>query len=540
MGGLQRHEIFKKYPKRYATELANTYIDVYKAEGRFMANCTLRFWDKTLSQIDFKLAGNEQALAKHAEEIAFKCRYFAVNFDYSQSRIRLLRLIANKEGIRFPDKSDIGIIKRLCDENWWMRNLRKKHRCGLEKAALALNLVSKRKAIYISNESLNCYSYQMEKNKSLLKKLVARNELGQEFTIDELSQLSNSNPKIRRSELMVRISGIERYAKENNDIGIFVTITCPSRMHAALSKSGNRNPNYDKSTPKESHSYLNSIWQRIRAKLARENLLIYGIRVAEPHHDGTPHWHLLLFTKPSMLESVCSIIKQYALEDTPDEPGAEERRVTIKTIDWKRGSATGYVAKYISKNVDGFGIEEDEHGNRADSSALRVAAWASTWGIRQFQFFGVPPVSQWRELRRMSPAELPPGVLQECCQAADSGDWFTYMLKMGGAAIRTALMPIRLLKVWSDKLGKYEEPLGYITRGIEFAGMSFISRVHTWTIELLKDKALGQKVLDHGEDSPGKRSGAALPVADRQGPPALPGRIGPTCQGVIAPLEFCQ
>ena len=81
----------------------------------------------------------------------------------------------------------------------------------------------------------------------------------------------------------------------------------------------------------------------------------------------------------------------------------------------------------------------------------------------------------------MHPQSLPAGILQDCCQAADAGDWFTYMVKMGGIAIKKALMPLTLLKVWSDDLGKYEEPLGYVTRGIEFEGVSFISRIHTCT-----------------------------------------------------------
>ena len=38
-----------------------------------------------------------------------------------------------------------------------------------------------------------------------------------------------------------------------------------------------------------------------------------------------------------------------------------------------------------------------------------------------------------------------------------------------------ALLPLRLLKVWSDELSKYDEPLGYVMRGIEFDGGMLIA-----------------------------------------------------------------
>jgi hypothetical protein len=57
------------------------------------------------------------------------------------------------------------------------------------------------------------------------------------------------------------------------------------------------------------------------------------------------------------------------------------------------------VVKYISKNVDGYGIEADESGLEAPKAAGRVKTWSTAWGIRQFRFSGGPPVSVWRELR---------------------------------------------------------------------------------------------------------------------------------------------
>jgi hypothetical protein len=80
-------------------------------------------------------------------------------------------------------------------------------------------------------------------------------------------------------------------------------MTCPSRFHRFRTVKGGKvvidNPNHQPdATPAEGQRYLGRVWSRIRAELARNSLGIYGFRIAEPQHDGTPHWHLLLFCQP--------------------------------------------------------------------------------------------------------------------------------------------------------------------------------------------------------------------------------------------------
>lgn len=46
-------------------------------------------------------------------------------------------------------------------------------------------------------------------------------------------------------------------------------------------------------------------------------------------------------------------------------------------------------------------MDDDLYGNDAKDASKRISAWASNWGVRQFQQLGGPPVTLYRELRRI-------------------------------------------------------------------------------------------------------------------------------------------
>lgn len=168
-------------------------------------------------------------------------------------------------------------------------------------------------------------------------------------TIDMLKILNGSlaNPEVRRAELMVRIRGFEDAANQVGHVGMFYTITCPSKFHrftteinAKGEKQLSPNPNYGNYTPREAQTYLTALWARIRSKLKRDGLNPYGFRVAEPHHDGCPHWHLLLFVPPEQKDTLTSVLRTYALLEDGNEKGAAEYRFKAEEIDPTKGSAT--------------------------------------------------------------------------------------------------------------------------------------------------------------------------------------------------------
>lgn len=389
-----------------------------------------------------------------------------------------------------------GVLFRLCDELWWRRKLRKYYKRKLETASIYYGKVNSRKGKYVSDDGLTRFRNQKRRNRRVLENTIATNELGQEFTLQELSDKNVSNPELRRNELMTRVAGFENIAKSQNHIGMFYTITCPSRMHAVSSITGKRNLKFDGTTPDLAQKYLVNIWAKIRTKLSNTGIKLYGIRVAEPQHDGTPHWHLLMFMPKEQKKIVSTVIQRYSMLEDGKEAGAKKHRYRAVFIDPKIGSATGYVAKYLSKNINGYGLDSDIDGSEPISASERVNAWANHWGIRQFQLLGGPPVGLWREIRKIGGSGLK-GIIKHAQEAADKASWDSFVNLLGGVLAKRKELAITLAKESTEKLNHYLEPIGKeiigITDGLEIVK----TRIHIWIVKY-KSNSSSEKVFEFG------------------------------------------
>lgn len=385
-----------------------------------------------------------------------------------------------------------GCLKRYADNRWWLRKFRKLITQANEKAAIQLNFVNSKRQIYASNITTKNRIAQRLRNDELLSSSFIINEQGQRYSLKDISDLNVSNPKIRKDELICRARGFENLAKDLDHEALFITITCPSKYHRAFSKSGSTNPKWQGLMPNEANEYLNHQWQKARAEFKRQNITPYGFRVVEPQHDGTPHWHMLFFIEGEKLQTLQAIIRHYALEIDGDEKGAAENRCDFKKINPDEGSATGYILKYIVKNIDGEGIGEDKFGNDSILVAQRIDAWASCWCIRQFQQIGGASVSIWRELRRLRTKfiDKKDALLEQARFAADKSDWQGYTLAMGGIHTKQKNRPIQLhydLNI-NEQTGEclqsyYDGELILKVKGLWFAGKAVVTRHYQWKIE---------------------------------------------------------
>ncbi|WP_424404758.1 replication endonuclease [Pasteurella sp. PK-2025] len=340
-----------------------------------------------------------------------------------------------KKGCLDEERMNIAMEKMRC-EKWWFRQLINARSRLREHLHIAVGAVQKKASPYASREAIAEWRLQKRKNAQYIKQMALVNEDDDEEIIglDEMFYKTVSNPAVRRAELMVRMRGFEEVAKHLDYAGEFYTLTAPSSYHAVHSHGGFVKK-WNFSSPADTQKYLCSVFAKIRASLKRQGINPFGFRVVEPHHDGTPHWHLLLFVEKDKVDAMRATFRRYALEEDGDEKGADEHRFTAKSIDWEKGSATGYIAKYIAKNIDGYACDDDvdlETGEKLKDMSRNVSAWARKWRIRQFQQIGGSPVTVWRELRRKRGGEVAGDEqLTKLVEAADRGDWAEYTLLQG-------------------------------------------------------------------------------------------------------------
>ncbi|WP_434532101.1 replication endonuclease, partial [Escherichia coli] len=124
----------------------------------------------------------------------------------------------------------------------------------------------------------------------------------------------------RRNEMMACVKGLELIAEMRGDCAVFYTITCPSRFHSTLN-NGRPNPTWTNATVRQSSDYLVGMFAAFRKAMHKAGLRWYGVRVAEPHHDGTVHWHLLCFMRKKDRRAITALLRKFAIREDREELG---------------------------------------------------------------------------------------------------------------------------------------------------------------------------------------------------------------------------
>lgn len=426
---------------------------------------------------------DESAIHRAAEQAQRECYAYADRYKLASLIIDAVYALCERMGVNRPvGKTEREIIARSVDKRWWLRQLRKEHGRRFEHMAIQLGCTGYHcGAPYLSDESVISQLMRNRQNAELLRRLEVMNQqTGQRYTLEELAALGVANKTIRRGELMTRIRGFEEIATDMKHVAMFWTITAPSKYHAVLRETGEPNPKhiaFGSPTPRDAQAYLQGVWKCIRSAFHRRGIQPYGLRIAEPHHDGCPHWHMLLFVAPEHAATMEAIVRKYALEEDGDEAGAQKNRVKLVRIEASKGTAAGYCVKYICKNVDGKGVGEhktlngytvvtDMLGDEEIKPSQRVTYWAQKHGIRQFQQIGGAPVGVWRELRRIKEETMrscPPELwaawlavqkIEGGPEIAKQASWAHYLKAQGGPTVGRKGI-VQLAKKMTTVHGRY-------------------------------------------------------------------------------------
>lgn len=361
--------------------------------------------------------------------------------------------LRRKKHRRKPVPYDLipGSLARMLCADWWYRKLWQMRCEWREEQLRAVCLVNKKASPYVSYEAVIHKREQRRKSLEFFQSHELVNADGDTLDMEDVVNASNSNPAHRRNEMMACVKGLELIAEMRSDCAVFYTITCPSRFHATLN-NGRPNPKWASETVRQSSDYLVETFAAFRKAMHKAGLRWYGVRVAEPHHDGTVHWHLLCFMRKKDRRSITSLLRKFAIREDREELGNNTGpRFKSELINPRKGTPTSYIAKYISKNIDGRGLAKEvskKTGRSLRDSAEHVTAWASLHRVQQFRFFGIPGRQAYRELRLLagqagrSQGDKKAGApvlenarLDAVLAAADAGCFATYIMKQGGVLV---------------------------------------------------------------------------------------------------------
>lgn len=511
----RREEIFAEYRPKLAIALAQDHMNVAgdvrrdyyvpPAPGKSPDLGSWRnSWDDaraytkgqhaTLQAARLGRAFDEQDIRDYADNYAGLCsrmltREHREDFTRSQN-------IDPPEGKRL---TSVAACARMDDPQWWRRKLRAAWTRRAENVMRELGIVRKGRETYASDDAVQARAIMKARGRRFLEAHAVVNEEAEQLSLLDVAGRSLANPALRRGEFMCRVRGFEEISLEAGHVAQFWTLTTPSAYHA-WNATGDKNANFGRFTVREGQEWLCKQWGRVRAKLKRLKIIYYGFRIAEPHHDGTPHWHLLIWCKAVDAPIIERIVRHYWLKDYADEAGAAEFRVKCKAIDPEQGSAVGYIAKYVSKNIDGAGAIgaelDDETAKPIPEGIKRVDAWASLHRIRQFQQLGGPPVGLWRELRRLREPVYEKPIERARLQASEHGSFAGMVREVGGieAGRRTSV------RVWKSNHGgisRYEDVRVGQPIGVMAGAMLVRCRHHKWQTVRAGSVPKGQAVVRH-------------------------------------------
>ncbi|ENL8136895.1 replication endonuclease [Salmonella enterica] len=391
-------------------------------------------------------------------------------------------------------------ISKMLSVRFWSRHFRTFTRRWREHLYIAVGDVRRQRSVICSPQWVQHWLASRKRGREIMAETdLEDEETGETLPLLSAVDASVSNNEKRRAEMLTRVKGLEELAaldhmsQDSDYVALFFTWTAPQQYHAWL-ETGRRNRKWNGASPRETQRYFTRTFKNFSTALTRRDIHIFGMHVTESHHDGTPHWHGILFVRREQEATLRDVFEGYANAEncSAHRPGKppEQSQLMIKPVDKRMGSLTAYITKHICRNLEGCapGGRNKETGRPWTELARHSAAWASLWGIKQFQFTGGPPVSVWRELRKLSDqkqADSVSPVFGELHHAAGAGDWAEYTRLQGGLPAARKNLTMR---TWYQAASEPDECGQYtaIIKGVYLPGTGkapVATRTRKWKVK---------------------------------------------------------
>jgi hypothetical protein len=299
------------------------------------------------------------------------------------------------------------------------RKIRRDAKQGVSYLNMSLGLIGKRGNKYATGFEVELRNQQKARWYKFGEDTVLIRE-GQSISMLDMMK---EGSRRRFSELYTLIKGMENYAMNIGGVDwAFITLTAPPMFHSNPKKGIK---SWNGSTPKDAHDWIKERWRKAGKILRKKGIFLGGLRVVEPHEDGCAHWHILVFDIRKNINTI-----EEVLRTNPEWKTSVGCAVMLND---GTASAASYVTKYVLSTIGTIEKLAGEQGS--------VDAWRGTWGIRAFQFFGMPKLDLWRQLRKM---EICPGdaLLADMWRAARQGDGQTFISLAGGLAVKGIFRPM--------------------------------------------------------------------------------------------------
>lgn len=220
---------------------------------------------------------------------------------------------------------------------------------------------------------------KLQKNKQFLDNTYLRNT-----TTNTIIPLRNGiispyhSPERYYGSIQHRVNALTSYARENGLKPVFMTITLPSEYHPKKMKRGKlvNNPKYNGADPKVASKALTDRFAKIRQDRSLKDLpkdqRVY-FRVTEPHKDGTPHLHVLMFVPSDRVEKLASAFDRLYRSEKHEKMAND-----IQLVETNIENSTAYIMKYINKVLP---LSKKEKITLSDSF---LNSWYSKYRIARF------------------------------------------------------------------------------------------------------------------------------------------------------------